>query len=469
MGSPVGAAGLDYDVIIIGAGVIGCAVAAALAAYPLRVCLLDAADDVGEGTSKANTAILHTGFDATPGTLESSLVARGYRLLGEYADAAGIAVERTGALLVAWDAEQLEALPGLAAKAAKNGYTAIVPVTRDELYAAERSLGPGALGALRVPGESIICPWTTPLAFATQAVTAGVALRLGALVREVRRLDPGSSLLLASGETVTTAWVVNAAGLGSDAVNAMLGHHEFTIAPRRGELIVFDKLARSLVSHIVLPVPTSRGKGVLVAPTVFGNVLLGPTAQDIDDPRDTSTSADGIEFLLGHGRRILPALLDEEVTTMYAGVRAATEHSDYQVRVHPDQRYLCLGGIRSTGLTSSLAVAEHAVELLADAGLSLGQHRPLPVPVMPQLGDAGVRPYQRADLIAASPGYGDIVCHCERVSRQEVLDATSSVVPAVTLSGLRRRTRATMGRCQGFYCGAAVSALMASRPAAPDG
>jgi glycerol-3-phosphate dehydrogenase len=449
-----------YDVAIIGAGVIGCAMAATLAAYSIRVCLLDAADDVGSGTSKANTAILHTGFDATPGTLESRLVARGYHLLSEYAERSGIPVERTGALLVAWDREQLDALPGLADKAVRNGYLAAELRSADELYAAEPNLGPGALGALKIPDEAIICPWTTTLAFATQAVHAGVDLRLGTRVGGVVETEDGLALTVDGGADLLARWVINAAGLTSDVINRFLGHDDFTVQPRRGELIVFDKLARGLVRHIVLPVPTSRGKGVLVAPTVFGNVLLGPTADDVEDPTDSATSVDGIEFLLGHGRRIMPQLLEEEVTTMYAGVRAATEHSDYQIRCHPAQRYLCLGGIRSTGLTSSLAVAEHAVELLTDAGLALDHPRALPVLRLPNLGEATARPYQRPDLIRENAGYGDLVCHCERVSRQEIVDATRATVPAVSLEGLRRRTRATMGRCQGFYCAAAVNDLL---------
>lgn len=456
-----------YDVLIIGAGVVGCALAATLAAYPLRICLVEAGSDVGEGTSKANTAILHTGFDATPGTLESRLVSRGYHLLSEYAQHAGIPVEHTGALLIAWDPEQLAALPGLAEKAARNGYESASQLTAGQLYALEPCLGQGALGALSIPGESIICPWTTTLAYATQAVTAGVHLRLGTRVTAVHCGENITSAVTGSGDTLTTRWLVNAAGLRSDTIDRLLGHYDFTVQPRRGQLIVFDKLARPLVRHVLLPVPTSRGKGVLIAPTVYGNVLLGPTAEDIDDGSDTASSQEGLEFLLAHGRRIMPSLPEEEVTTIYAGVRAATEHGDYQVRCHPGQRYLCLGGIRSTGLTASLAIAEHAVSLLTEAGLNPGLPEPLPIPRMPNIGEATPRPYQRADLIATDPDYGRLVCHCERVSRREILDAMSGPVPATSLEGLRRRTRALMGRCQGFYCGAAVRDLLANASPAP--
>ena len=450
------------DVAIIGAGVVGAAIARTLARYALDIVLLDAAPDVGTGTSKANTAILHTGFDAKPGSLESRLLHRGSGRLRSYAAEAGIPVERTGALLVAWTPEQLAALPGIEANARRNGYHAIRAVRAGELYAREPRLGPGAAGALEIPDESIICPWTTPLAFATEAVAAGVRLMLSAQVTGVTVTD-GRHLLTTTRGAVRARWVVNAAGLGSDRVDAMFGGSGFTITPRRGELIVFDKLARPLLNAILLPVPTARTKGVLVAPTVYGNVLLGPTAQDVPDRSDTATTADGLRSLLAAGSRILPGLAGEEVTSTYAGLRAATEHADYQVYADGGRRYACAGGIRSTGLSASLGIAEHVAGLLEEAGLRLAP-RPGPavaVPVMPYIGEAGVRPYQDAARIAADPAYGEIVCHCERVSRGEIRDALASLVPPADLGGLRRRTRAGNGRCQGFYCGAAVSRLMA--------
>jgi len=452
------------DVVVIGAGVVGTAIARTLARYALDIVLLDAAPDVGTGTSKANTAILHTGFDATPGSLESRLLRRGSALLRAYAAQAGIPVERTGALLVAWTPEQLAALPGIEAKARDNGYQAIRPVRAGELYEREPGLGPGAAGALEIPDESIICPWTTPLAFATEAVAAGVRLLLSTQVTGACSVDGRHELVTTSG-LLRTRWVINAAGLGSDLIDAMFGGGGFTITPRRGELIVFDKLARPLLRSVLLPVPTARTKGVLVAPTVYGNVLLGPTAQDVPDRSDVATTADGLRSLTAAGRRILPGLAEEEVTSIYAGLRAATGHADYQIYADGEGRYACAGGIRSTGLSASLGIAEHVTELLAEAGLRLvPRPGPLaPPPVMPYIGEAGIRPYQDAARIAADPAYGEIVCHCERVSRGEIRDALASPVPPADPGGLGRRTRAGNGRCQGFYCAAAVSQLMAGR------
>ncbi|MGW0190703.1 FAD-dependent oxidoreductase [Streptomyces sp. NPDC003362] len=448
-----------YDVAIVGAGVVGGAIARALARHPrLRVALVEAQDDVGQGTSKANTAILHTGFDAVPGSLEARLVREGARLLAGYAAESGIPVERVGALLVAWDDDQLATLPRLADKAVRNDCHDTRLLGPAELYAREPHLGPGALGALHVPGESIICPWTTTLAYATQAVRHGVHLHLNCRVERLSRTDELHELTTSRG-TLRARRLVNAAGLHADTLDRQLGHHDFTVTPRRGQLLVHDKFARALVRHILLPVPTALGKGVLVAPTVYGNVLLGPTAEDLDDKRATGSTADGLAALREQGRRILPALLDEEVTAVYAGLRAATEHDDYRVRAHPGQGHVTVGGIRSTGLTASLALAEHVMGLLAETGLDAGPARELEPVRMPNLGEAFQRPHQRADLIAADPRYGTLVCHCERVSLGEIQDALASTIPPRSVDGLRRRTRARGGRCQGFHCGAAVRAL----------
>lgn len=448
-----------YDVAVVGAGVVGCAIARRLARHArLRVALVEAEDDVGQGTSKANTAILHTGFDAVPGSLEARLVREGHGLLGAYAAETGIPVERVGALLVAWDEEQLAALPRLAQKAERNGYHETRPLGPGELYAREPHLGPGALGALHVPGESIICPWTTTLAYATQAVRAGVDLHLNTRVEQASRGE-GGHLLGTSRGAVRARRLINAAGLHADTLDRLLGHEDFTVTPRRGQLLVYDKLARPLVRHILLPVPTALGKGVLVAPTIYGNVLLGPTAEDLDDKRATESTADGLAALRDKGRRVLPALLEEEVTAVYAGLRAATGQEDYRIAAHPEHGYVTVGGIRSTGLTASLAIAAHVTGLLAGTGLDLGPVRDLEPLTMPNLGESFPRPYQRPELIAADPEYGTLICHCERVTRGELRDALATAIPPRDLDGLRRRTRARAGRCQGFYCGAAVREL----------
>jgi glycerol-3-phosphate dehydrogenase len=451
---------MDRDVVIVGAGVVGAAIARELTRYELDVTLLEAGPDIGAGTSKANTALLHTGFDAKPGTLEARLVKRGYELLSEYAPTVGIPIERTGALLVAWDEEQRGEFAGIVERARANGHEAIRELGADELYRREPALGPGALAALEVADEGLICPFTTPLAFATEAVLAGCELRRGSVVTGVERLPGGGFRVEAARESLTTRRLVNAAGLRSDEVDRMLGGASFNVTPRRGELIVFDKLARPLVRHIVLAVPTQVTKGVLVAPTVFGNVMVGPTAEDVPSKDDTSSTAAGLDYLRAEAGRIVPALLDFDVTAVYVGLRAATEHTDFQIRF--EDGYACVGGIRSTGLSASMAIAEHVRD-----GLEL-ELRPRPrreAVRMPNIGEAFPRPYQRADLIAADPEYGRVVCFCERVTRGEIRDALAAPVPPVDLDGLRRRTRAHMGRCQGFFCGAQLARTLAEATA----
>ncbi len=456
------AAGIaEFDVAIVGAGVVGTAIARELAQYDISILLLDGRDDVGDGTSKANTAILHTGYDMVTGSLEARLVRRGYELLKRHAAQVGVATEDTGALLVAWTSEEAELLPGILLRAAANGYTEAYLINASEVYRREPKLGSGALAALVIPGEWIIDPWSTTLSYAVQAKLAGVEIQLGAKVdcivaeSSMYRLHTGRGIFEAS-------YLVNAAGVYADEVDVKLGLRDFVIYPRRGELIVFDKLARGLLSCIILPVPTAMGKGVLVAPTIFGNVMLGPTAENRTDKSDTASSESGIELLRGKCAKILPDLLNEEITSIYAGLRAATDSSDYQIRAHRGQRCVTVGGIRSTGLTASMAIAEHVCDLLVQVGLVLGCASDLPAVHLPNLGEARQRPYQLDDLIGADALYGEIVCHCERVTRGEIRDALAGPIPPRSTGALARRTRAGLGRCQGFYCQAELTAIMQS-------
>lgn len=460
----------EADVAVVGAGVVGAAIARELARRGARCTLVEARPDVGSGTSKANTALLHTGFDAKPGTLESELVRRGHTLMSEWAPARGVPLQPLGALLVAWNEEELERLPEIAQRAYENGYEGTREVGREELRRREPNLGEGALGALEVPDEGIICPFTVPLALVREALVAGCSLMLDAPVSSLERPSADGWELATPRGSVRARFLVNAAGLHSDELDRLSGHEGFTVTPRRGELIVFDKLARGLVGQILLAVPTPTSKGVLVSPTVFGNVMVGPTAVDVEDREGTGTTQEGLEYVMEQARRIMPALARCEVTATYAGLRAATEHADYQLRIDSSTGYVCVGGIRSTGLSSSLAIGEHVAGLLAGAGLELRDQAEDPAVRMPNIGQAAMRPYEDARAIAADPEYGHIVCFCERVTRGEIRDALGGPLPARDLDGLRRRTRALMGRCQGFYCRAHVERLLEdARPARTGG
>ena len=440
-----------YDFAIVGAGVVGTAIARELAHYDLNLLLMDSNDDVGEATSKANTAILHTGFDMPPRTLEARLVRRGYELLYRYASESNIAVEETGALLVAWNETELAELPKIQEKAAENSYLRTKIITSTKLYDLEPNLGPGALAALTVPDEFIIDPWSVSIAFATQAKRAGTKIELGCEVTKINRNSDGYELF-AHGKIFKSHYIINAGGLNADTIDSMVGLSDLKITPRRGELIVFDKLARKLLSHIILPVPTKMGKGVLISPTIFGNVMLGPTAEDLNDKKNRSTTENGIKTLMDKGKKICPILLEEEVTATYAGLRAASNQSDYAIKFNSDKKFITVGGIRSTGLTSSMAIAEYVCELILESGYALGERIELPKIRMPNLGEMKLRPYKSAEDIANNPDYGKIICHCEKTTLGEIRDALQSELPPRSTNGLARRTRAGLGRCQGFYC-----------------
>ena len=446
-----------YDITIIGAGAVGSAIARELSRYDINVALLESNSDVGMGTSKASTAIWHTGYDAKPGSLEAKLLRRSYALMKDYMPEANIAHEVLGGLLIAWNLEQFDTLPKLLKQAHDNGEMDVRIISAEEIHQREPYIKDGALGGLFVPGEGILCTFSVPLAMAYQAVENGVELKLNFQVKKIEsgKKQEGNwvyEISSAREEKIFSRYVVNAAGLFSDEINAYFGKTSFKVTPRRGQLIVYDKMARPLVNHVLLPVPTSITKGVLISPTVYGNILLGPTAEGLNDKTATETTEDGLKFLLEKGKQILPQLLDEEVTATYSGLRAATEHSDYQIEMDAALRYLCLGGIRSTGISGAMGIAEYGVELLRDAGLELKLKDEFKTVRLPTIGQSFVRPHQDPEMVAANPMYAEMVCHCERVSRGELTDAMNAPIPATTVDALRRRTRASQGRCQGFNC-----------------
>jgi glycerol-3-phosphate dehydrogenase len=457
-----------YDITIIGAGAVGCAIARELSRYQLKIALVESNSDVGMGTSKASTAIWHTGYDAKPGSLEAKLLRRSYALMKDYMPEANIAHEVLGGLLIAWNQEQFETLPKLLKQAHDNGEMDVHLISAEEIYQREPHINKGALGGLYVPGEGILCTFSVPLAMAYQAVENGVDLFLNFQVKEIRpsTTDNGSwSIVNGQSSMIQSRYVINAAGLYSDEIHAMFGKTSFKVTPRRGQLIVYDKMARPLVNHVLLPVPTSITKGVLISPTVYGNILLGPTAEDLPDKTATETTEAGLNFLLEKGEQILPQLLDEEVTATYSGLRAATEHSDYQIEMDTALRYLCLGGIRSTGISGAMGIAEYGVDLLRNAGLELKSKPEFKTIKLPTIGQAFTRPHQDAKMVAANPTYAEMVCHCERVSRGELMDAMNASIPATTVDALRRRTRASQGRCQGFNCHASLTSILTDKNA----
>lgn len=451
-----------HDAIVIGAGVVGCAIARRLALQGARVLVLEKAADILDGASKGNSAILHTGFDAPPGSLEQACIAAGHAEYLDIRERLGLPLIRCGALVIAWNEEEAARLPALMAQARANGVEP-EPLTRAELLAREPGLAPGLVAAFRIPGESLIDPWSAPLAYLMQAVANGAQLMRSCEV--LSGVFDGEAWRIGTTRgPVAGRLVVNAAGLHGDILEArLLGQAGFRIRPRKGQFVVYDKTAARLVSHILLPVPTEVTKGVVVCRTVFGNLLVGPTAEDQEDRESAALVPETLAALRRRGEAILPALAAEPVTAIYAGLRPASGQKDYHIRLHEGRNYVAVGGIRSTGLSAALGIARHVADLVAGR-IGAGWTPPAdPLwPQVPNLTEGLPRDWQR-------PGHGGILCHCELVTRREVEAALEGPLGARSLGGLKRRTRVTMGRCQGFYCSAALAALTRGRFDQPMG
>lgn len=441
-----------FDVTIIGAGIVGCAMARRFTLDGAKVAVLEKAADVLDGASKANSAILHTGFDAPVGSLEQTCIAKGYAEYLDIHQSLGLPLLKTGAMVLAWDDEQLAALDGLVAKAHQNG---VIDVTRRsvaQILAQEPHLSPSLRGGFEVPGEYLIDPWASAHAYILQAMANGAELHRDCELLSGQFQHGIWNLETAKGP-LKTKQVINCAGLYGDIIDQRLtGSSPFTIKPRKGQFVVFDKPALRLVKAVILPVPSKTTKGVVIFRTIFGNLAVGPTAEEQISRTDASTTAQTLQDLRAKGIEMLPELANYEITTVYAGLRPATEHQDYQITQNAAQNYVTVGGIRSTGLSAALGIARHVAGLNTTAAFS---GKPIQNPVCPppdRLSDYHQRDWQTA-------GHGGIICHCEMVTRREIERALTGPMPPATLQGLKRRTRVCMGRCQGFYCTGPLSEI----------
>ena len=442
-----------YDVAVIGAGVVGCAVARRLTLGGASVVIIEKSLDVLDGASKGNSAILHTGFDAPSSSLELDCVRAGYKEYLELAKKLSLPILESGALVLAWNDEELRQLPKLIKKAHANGVLDVKALSREEILRREPALSSKLLGGFEVPGEYIIDPWASAHAYITQAVENGAILK-----REVEVLDGKYNskfwTLKTSSETICAHRVINCAGLYGDILDQrLLKQSRFSIAPRKGQFVVFDKAASSLVSSTILPVPTEITKGVVVCRTIYGNLLVGPTAEDQESRTDSSTDSLALKNLCEKGVELIPSLLSMDITSTYAGLRPATEFSDYQINNEPEIGYVTVGGIRSTGLSAALGIAKYVSKLISDEKVEFSPIRKPKKPSVDRLSEYHQRDWQ-------IEGDNEIICHCELVTKREVEQIMSSSVPPKTLQGLKRRTRVGMGRCQGFYCLANVQKII---------
>lgn len=449
-----------YDIAVIGAGVVGTAIARDLSRFALRTILLEARPEIGDESSKGNSALMCSGVDVPANTLERQLVQRGYaRYLAE-APGMGLPIRKIGAIVLAWSEEQIGILHHDLKAAHDDGFAAEL-LDAGEIYRRWPNFGPDIQCGLWLPDEAIVDPFSTPHVYALDALANGVEIRRGWPVRRAEHGD-GAWTLHNDDDRVEAKIVINAGGIRADQVEALAGYGDFEIRPRRGQYIVLDKSARALHDVIAMPTPTPTTRGILITPTIFGNVLVGPTAEDVADRDDRRVTAEGLAQLRRTMAVMAPALLDQPVNTVFAGMRPATQFREYQIIPRLDRGWLTVAGIRSTGLSASLGIAEHVTSILVPAIFDTPRKADIKGVRTPDLSETAPRPWQDSARIVHDPAYAEMICHCERITRGEIRDALAGPLAPQTMSGLKRRTRAMFGRCQGFYCGARLQSMLAA-------
>lgn len=449
-----------YDVVIIGAGVSGCAVARELSRYQLAICVIEKESDVCEGTSKANSAIVHAGFDAPSGSLMAKLNVQGNKMMEEMAEKLDFPFRRNGSLVVCQNAEEMEGLRKLLERGEKNGVEGMKLLSREEALAIEPNLSDTVYAALSAPSGGIVCPFLMNIAYAENASENGVEFRLETTVENIEREADHYRLITDRG-VIETRFVVNAAGVYADTFHNMVSSRKIHIIPRKGEYCLFDKSAGGLVSHTIFQVPGAMGKGVLVTPTVHGNLLVGPTAVDVDDKESTSTTAEGIRTLLAKSEMAVKGIPARQVITSFSGLRAHEEGREFIIEEVEDAKgFFDVAGIRSPGLSCAPAIGLYVRDLFAERiKLQEKEHFVETRKGIPHF--AGLPEEEKEKLIRENPAYGRIVCRCETVTEGEIIDAIRRPVGARTLDGIKRRTRAGMGRCQAGFCTPRVMEILA--------
>lgn len=449
-----------FDVLIIGGGVTGAAVARELSRYQAGVCLLEKEGDVCCGTSKANSAIVHAGYDAKEGSLMAELNVRGNQRMEELAEELDIPFARNGSLVVCLEEEELPGLVELYHRGIANGVPGLRILDRSEALAMEPNLTECVFAALYAPTAGIICPFQLNIALAENAVVNGVEFQFYTKVTDIVRIPGGYRVRTNRGDFAATC-VVNAAGVYADKIHNMVSRKKLTITARRGEYCLLDKKAGAHVSKTIFPLPGKYGKGILVAPTIHGNLILGPTAVDVEDKEGTNTTRGGLEEVIGKAGLYVRELPLRQVITSFAGLRAHEEGHEFIIGEPEDaENFFDCAGIESPGLTSSPAIGEMVAEQIREK-LHLSEKpdfiaRRKGIRSLAELSLA-----ERKNLIREKPEYGRIVCRCEMISEGEILDAIRRPLGAKNLDGVKRRTRAGAGRCQGGFCSPRVMELLA--------
>ncbi len=440
-----------YDVIVIGAGVTGCAVAMELAKKDRRIAVIEKNSDVCEGTSKANSGIVHAGYDAVPGSLKARLNVRGNELMGELAQRLDFPFKRNGSIVLCFDDKDRPALNKLYEQGIANGVRELRIIEKDELQQIEPEISDDAVAALYAPTGGIVCPFNLTIAMAENACVNGVDFILNTPVTEVRAVRGGYQVVTAT-QVYDTKIVINAAGVYAAAIHRMVSSEPMHIIPRKGEYCLMDKKVGTLVSHTIFQLPTRYGKGVLVTPTVHGNLLVGPNANDVSDYEAVNTTADGLADVTKRAALSVRELPGRSVITSFAGLRAHEEKGDFIIKEPEDAKgFIDVAGIESPGLTCAPAIGEYVAGLVNDIAPAADKDCYIAVRKgIPQI--AALSSEEQSRLIAENPAYANVICRCEMVTEGEIVDSIRRPLGATTLDGVKRRTRAGMGRCQAGFC-----------------
>lgn len=441
------------DVVIIGAGVNGCAIARELSRKKLNIVVLEKNTDVCEGTSKANSGIAHAGFDAKPGTLMATLNIKGSNMMEALSKELDFPYRRNGSLVLCFDKNDLGKLEELKERGIKNGVKDLEILDRDQVLALEPNIGEEVVGALHAKAGAIVCPFGLTIALAENAAVNGVKFHFRTRVESIRKKDNCYEILTDRGSYETKA-VINAAGVYSDEIHNMVceKEDEFKIVPRRGEYILYDKKVGKLVDHTLFQLPTALGKGILVTPTVHGNLMTGPTAEDIEEKTGTNTSAPGLAMVLEKAALSVAEVPSRQVITSFAGLRAHGPKGDFIIgEVKGAAGFFDVAAMESPGLTCAPAVGEYVAEMV-NAYLRPEENENFVgtrkgIPSMALSSDE-----EKQRLIQENPAYANVICRCEMVTEGEIIDAIRRPLGATTTDGVKRRTRAGMGRCQAGFC-----------------
>lgn len=450
-----------YDVLIIGGGVCGAAVAMYLSKYDIKSCLLEKENDIAMGTTKANSGIVHAGYDPEPDTLMARLNVRGSELTEELCEKLGVPYKKTGSIVVAFDSKDEEHIRELYDRGLQNGVRGMELLGREALFELEPNLSEKAVGALYAPSAAVVNPWRFCIAMSETAAENGVEFFLDSEVTSIEKVN-GSFTVTAGGKSFDTKYIINAAGVYSDLVASLVGARDFEIKPSKGQYFLLDKTQIGLVNTVVFQCPTEKGKGILVSPTADGNIIVGPDAESGNERDDVSTTREGLDYVAAEAAKTTSKINYRENIRSFSGLRANSDKADFIIGESDLCRhFINVAGIKSPGLSSAAAIGEYVAEILADCGLIMVEKKDWHY-ASPKLRFNELSDEEKAEVCKANPKYGNIVCRCNRITEGEILDALDSKIKPRTIDGIKRRTGSGMGRCQGGFCGPKVHEIIAN-------